>query len=155
MYSIQEGVEGGRYATNDGCSSTPRPWRDQMPLMTARKPQRGVVPRLQCAPSRIPSDNFSRNYEVITVGAANRSNPNGWKSHDKIGTGVLAAAAVAAMALTRQLSFSSSANVANNPGLSSACRLGAATSEDRIVTTIAVLRGAGFEGEGASKPANR
>jgi hypothetical protein len=40
--------------------------------------------------------------------------------------------------------------VADRLGLSAACRRRLATSEERMATSIAVLRGAGFEGEDAS-----
>jgi hypothetical protein len=48
-----------------------------------------------------------------------------------------------------------SANVADPPGFSAACRRRAATRDDRIVTSIAVLRGKGLEVDGSSKHANR
>jgi hypothetical protein len=76
---------------------------------------------------------------------------NGWKSHEKDGTGVPAAAAAAAIVFARSLRFSCSAKGADPPGFSAACRRLAATRDDRMVTSIAVLRGTRFEGDGASK----
>jgi hypothetical protein len=120
-----------------------------------RKSRRSAAPGLQYARMAIRMDNFSRNSKVLSTGAPYWSKLNGWKSHYKVGTGVTASAAAAATAFARSLRFSCSANVADPPGFSAACRRRAATREDRIVTSIAVLRVTGSEEDHVSKHANR
>jgi hypothetical protein len=120
-----------------------------------RKRRRSAAPGLQYARRAIRIDNLSRNSKVLSPGAPYWLNLNGWNSHDKVRTGMPAAAGAAAMAFARSLRFTSSENVADLPGPAAACRRRAATREDRIVTSFAVFRGTGSEGDGASKHANR
>jgi hypothetical protein len=97
--------------------------------------------------------------EVLKVppspGAPYWSKLNGWKPHEKVGTGVPAAAAADTMSFAKSLRFYCSAYVADPPGFLAACRRRAATREDRVVMTIAVQHSTGFEGDCACKHANR
>jgi hypothetical protein len=120
-----------------------------------RKSRRSAAPGLQYARMPFRIDNFSMNSEVLSPRARYWSKLNGWKSHAKAGKGFPAAAAAAAMAFARSLRFSFSENVADPPSFSAACRRRAATREDRIEMTIAVLRGTGSKWDGASKNAKR
>jgi hypothetical protein len=97
-----------------------------------------AAPGLQYARLAVRIDNFSRNSKVLSPGAAYWSTLNGWKSRDKVGTGMPAAAAAAATAFARSLRFSYTANVADHQGLSAAYRRRAAKREGRMVTSITV-----------------
>jgi hypothetical protein len=103
---IQEGIEGDGEANVDRClASTARAWSDHMLWLTTRTSRRSAAPGQQYMRLAIRIDNFSRNSKVLSPDASYCSKLNGRNSHNKVGTGVPAAAAAAAMAFARSLRF--------------------------------------------------
>jgi hypothetical protein len=111
-----------------------------------RKSQRSAVPGPQYARMAIRTGNFSRNSKVLSPGAHTGQSLTAGIPMIKSGQGCL---------LQPQWLSQGHCDSPDPPGFSAACRRRAATREDWIVTSIAVLRGTGSEGDGASKHAKR
>jgi hypothetical protein len=82
-------------------------------------------------------DTFSRNSKILSPGAPYWSKLSGWNSHDKVGTGVPAAAAAAAMAFARSLRFSSAyCQTWLRPQFCGCCRLNAVRNLSLLQSAI-------------------